>query len=70
MWWVNVSDWTHKYCKDHTGVMVSLGGRAIICSLKKQKINAKSSTELDRFSTQVRHTLGGLDHGKYVCKVI
>ena len=45
MWWVETSDRTHEDCKGHTGVMMSLGGGAVISSSRKQKINTKSSTE-------------------------
>jgi hypothetical protein len=45
MWWVDASDWTHEDCRGYTGAMMSLGGGAVISSLRTQKINTKSSTE-------------------------
>ena len=42
-----MSNWTHKDCKGHTGAMMSLGGGAVISSSQKQKMNTKSSTELE-----------------------
>ena len=35
MWWVDVSDRPHDDCKGHTGVMMSLGGGAVISSSRK-----------------------------------
>ena len=32
MWWMDVSNRTHKDCKGHTGVMMSLDGGAVISS--------------------------------------
>ena len=37
MWWVDVSDKTHKDCKGHTGAMMPLGGGAVISSLQKKR---------------------------------
>jgi hypothetical protein len=50
IWWVDPYDSTHKDCKGYTGVMMFLGGRAVISSLQKQKINTKSLTELELIS--------------------
>lgn len=47
MGWVDVSDQTHEDCKGHTSVMMSLGGVVVISCSIKQKINTKSSTELE-----------------------
>lgn len=40
-WWVNVLVRTHSDCKGHTGVMMSIWGRAVISSSRKQKITTK-----------------------------
>ena len=63
MWWVDVSNWTHEDCKGHTGAMISLGGRAVISSPRKQNINTKSLTEselvvLDDHDTKFFFILG------------
>ena len=46
-WWVDASDRTHMDCNDHTGLMMSLGGGAVVSSSMKHKINTKSSMELE-----------------------
>jgi hypothetical protein len=47
LWWVDTSHVVHNDCRGHTGAMMSLRtGSAIIFS-NKQKINTKSSTELE-----------------------
>ena len=62
MWWVDASDWTHDNLNGHIGVMMSLGGGAVISSSRKQKINTKSLTEselvaLDNTLTTILWTL-------------
>jgi hypothetical protein len=46
-WWVDASYATHGECWGHTGAMMSLGWVSIIGMSKKQKLNAKSSTECE-----------------------
>jgi hypothetical protein len=46
-WWVDASHVVHEDCHGHTGAMMSLGKGAAISFSNKQKINTKSSTELE-----------------------
>ena len=57
-WWVDACFTVHPDCKGHTGAMMSMGQGAILALSKKQKINAKISTEaeivgVDDASTQI-----------------
>ena len=57
-WWVDASFAIHPDCKGHTGGMMSMGKGTILEKSRKQKINAKSSTEaeiigVDDISTQI-----------------
>ena len=36
-WWIDASDRTHHDLKGHTGMMMSLGGGAVVSGLRKQK---------------------------------
>ena len=44
-WWVDASFGTHWDSKGHTGAMMSFGKGAAMSLSKKQKLNARSSTE-------------------------
>ena len=73
MWWVDLSDRTHEDCKGHTGTMMSLGGKDVISSSRKQKINTKSSTEselvaLDGALTTILWTLYFIETQGYSIK--
>jgi hypothetical protein len=46
-WWVNASFTTHENCYGHTGGMMSRGKCSLIGSSMKQKINTRSSTEVE-----------------------
>ena len=46
-WWVDVSYATHHNCQSHTGGTMSMGTGSIFSTSCKQKINARSSTEVE-----------------------
>jgi hypothetical protein len=46
-WWVDATHVVHDNCRGYTGAMMSLGKGAAISFSNKQKINIKSSTELE-----------------------
>jgi hypothetical protein len=46
-WWVDASFFTHKECRGHTSETMSIGRGSIIRISKKQKINTRSSTEVE-----------------------
>ena len=46
-WYVDGLHQTHEDCKGHTGGLFILGRGAITSSSKKQKMNTKSSTEME-----------------------
>ena len=46
-WWVDASYSTHWDCKGHTGMMMSLGKGSLRSFSRKQKLNARSSTEAE-----------------------
>ena len=45
--WVDASFVAHPDCKGHNGAMISMESGSIMELSRKQKINGKSSTELD-----------------------
>ena len=45
IWWVDTSYSAHDYFKGNIVSMMLLGKAAIVCFLRKQKINGKNSTE-------------------------
>eukprot|EP00970_Alexandrium_tamarense_P015266 scaffold4923_cov115-Alexandrium_tamarense.AAC.1 len=46
-WWVDASYNIHEDCKGHTGAMMSLGKGAVMSFSRKQKLNVRSSTEVE-----------------------
>ena len=46
-WWVDASFAVHPDMKSHSGAMMSMGQGAAILGSKKQKLNTKSSTDLE-----------------------
>jgi len=46
-WWVDGSYAVHKDCRSHTGATMSMGSGSIYSSSQKQKINTRSSTEME-----------------------
>ena len=46
-WYVDASYGVHSDCKDHTGVMMTLGVGASMAMSKAHKLNTKSSTAPD-----------------------
>ena len=47
LWWVDAAFVVHNDMRSHTGGVLLLGKGAIYASLKKQKLNTKSSTEAE-----------------------
>ena len=45
--WIDVSYGTHDDCKSHTGGCISFGWGVILTMCQKQKLNTKSSTEVE-----------------------
>ena len=46
-WYINASRQTHDDCKGHTSAFLTFGSGATMSSSNKQKINTKSSTEME-----------------------
>ena len=46
-WYVDASYGVHSDCKDHTGMMMTLGAGASKSMFKAHKLNMKSSTEAE-----------------------
>ena len=62
-WYVDASYATHKDCKGHTGAMMTLGRGAVISMSRKQKTNARSSTEAELIG--VYDALPSILHTRY-----
>eukprot|EP00804_Cyclotella_cryptica_P005871 CCRYP_000147-RA/>CCRYP_000147-RA protein AED:0.12 eAED:0.13 QI:0/0/0/1/0/0/3/0/1214 len=62
-WYVDASYATHEDCKGHTGAMMTLGRGAAISLSRKQKTNARSSTEVELIG--VYDALPSILHTKY-----
>ncbi len=44
-WWVDASNQTHHDCKGRSGIMMTLGGGAVVSKSTKHKSNTKSYKE-------------------------
>jgi histone deacetylase 1/2 len=62
-WYVDASYATHDDCKGHTGAMMTLGQGAAISMSRKQKTNARSSTEAELIG--VYDALPSILHTRY-----
>ena len=62
-WYVDASYGTHEDCRGHTGAMMTLGNGAAISMSRKQKTNARSSTEAELIG--VYDALLSILHTKY-----
>jgi hypothetical protein len=62
-WYVDASYATHDDCKGHTGAMMTLGQGAAISMSRKQKTNARSSTEVELIG--VYDALPSILHTRY-----
>jgi hypothetical protein len=62
-WYVDASFATHEDCRGHTGAMMTMGGGAAISFSRKQKTNARSSTEAELIG--VYDALPSILHAKY-----
>eukprot|EP00804_Cyclotella_cryptica_P003532 CCRYP_002153-RB/>CCRYP_002153-RB protein AED:0.61 eAED:0.32 QI:0/-1/0/1/-1/1/1/0/615 len=62
-WYVDASYATHEDCKGHTGAMMTMGTGAAISISRKQKTNARSSTEAELIG--VYDALPSILHARY-----
>eukprot|EP00804_Cyclotella_cryptica_P010070 CCRYP_018045-RC/>CCRYP_018045-RC protein AED:0.60 eAED:-0.09 QI:0/0/0/1/0/0/3/0/425 len=67
-WYVDASYATHEDCKGHTGAMMTLGGGAAISISRKQKTNARSSTEAELIG--VYDALPSILHARYFLEAL
>jgi hypothetical protein len=67
-WYVDASFATHDDCKGHTGAMMTLGEGAVISFSRKQRINARSSTEGELIG--VYDALPSILHARYFLEAL
>eukprot|EP00804_Cyclotella_cryptica_P029403 CCRYP_013361-RC/>CCRYP_013361-RC protein AED:0.41 eAED:0.27 QI:0/-1/0/1/-1/1/1/0/407 len=67
-WYVDASYATHEDCKGHTGAMMTLGQGAAISMSRKQKTNARSSTEAELIG--VYDALPSILHTRYFLEAL
>ena len=67
-WYIDASFAAHDDCKGHTGAMMTMGDGAAISFSRKQRINARSSTESEIIG--IYDTLPSVLHCKYFLQAL